>query len=449
MDYTGYGDAPSDDLSLRQAWANMLRGLGNKQSWQELGQGIQNTAQVLPNVAESVTRGGVAGTVGALGGLRDMKNSINSYLPESVQNWQAGMETLANPMAKALVQRSPTTEQTLEAVPRVTAPYEGYKQHEFIGQFVAPPATGLLADALRLGKNLPVGASIKMVDEVAAPKLARDELGMYSRLDEVVNELPQEKGTGQQFLNQISKTKGVKPEELSYRGLDTFLQENPKVTKTQIQDYLANNPAGIKQTILGEAPAYDTKRLAQLEKEYDALKEHPVDAPNFGEEKYDEMIKLMNLRDNSTVSSLYEAYDKAIENAQIAQRLGKKPLADSFFKQAELLNTRAEKLDLEGLGAENPTKFHGDRFNLPNGENYREVVIQDKPYIWSKDKKFESWKKTRDRYQKDNPTAKIKYSYKTKQFTIIFPLPKDFCAHIKSIKMETAKEKIKKDSKLP
>ena len=60
MDYTGYGDAPNDDLSLRQAWANMLRGLSNKQSWQELGQGIQNTAQVLPNVAESLARGGAA-----------------------------------------------------------------------------------------------------------------------------------------------------------------------------------------------------------------------------------------------------------------------------------------------------------------------------------------------------------------------------------------------------
>jgi len=41
-----------------------------------------------------------------------------------------------------------------------------------------------------------------------------------------------------------------------------------------------------------------------------------------------------------------------------------------------LLNTRAEKLDLEGLGAESPTKFHGERFNLPDGENYREVLIQ-------------------------------------------------------------------------
>jgi hypothetical protein len=269
MDYTGYGDAPNDDLSLRQAWANMLRGLGNKQSWQELGQGIQNTAQVLPNVAESLARGGVAQAVGTFGDLRDLKNSINSYLPQPVQNLQAGMETLANPMAKALVQRSPTTEQTLEAVPRATAPYEGYKQHEFIGQFVAPPATGLLADALKLGKGLPVGASIKAVDEIPAPKVAKDELGFYSTLDEAANNLKQEKGTNAQFLAQLLKTPAVKQEEIAVRGLDKFLENNPKVTKQQIQDYLSQNKTKLGETVLDEnhyaQGTYEDYRLRDAE----------------------------------------------------------------------------------------------------------------------------------------------------------------------------------------
>ena len=38
----------------------------------------------------------------------------------------------------------------------------------------------------------------------------------------------------------------------------------------------------------------------------------------------------------------------------------------------------------------------------------------------------ESWRKVRDRMQRENPTAKIKYSYKTKQFTIFFGLPNDY-----------------------
>ena len=39
---------------------------------------------------------------------------------------------------------------------------------------------------------------------------------------------------------------------------------------------------------------------------------------------------------------------------------------------------------------------------------------------------WESWKKQRDRLQEQYPTAKIKYSYKTKQFTISFDPPVDY-----------------------
>lgn len=46
----------------------------------------------------------------------------------------------------------------------------------------------------------------------------------------------------------------------------------------------------------------------------------------------------------------------------------------------------------------------------------------------------ESWKKTRDRIQLQHPTAKIKYSYKTQQFTILYDLPSDF-ARINDIKI--------------
>ncbi len=48
----------------------------------------------------------------------------------------------------------------------------------------------------------------------------------------------------------------------------------------------------------------------------------------------------------------------------------------------------------------------------------------------------ESWKTTRDRILRDHPTAKVKYSYKTQQFTIVYDLPKDFWA-VDSIKILT------------
>lgn len=57
-------------------------------------------------------------------------------------------------------------------------------------------------------------------------------------------------------------------------------------------------------------------------------------------------------------------------------------------------------------------------FKLLNGAmekiNHEQFIIQ------------ESWRKQRARFQQEHPTARIKYSYKTKQFTIIYGLPSDF-----------------------
>ena len=73
--------------SLGQAFANMLRGFQSPQQWQETGQGIVNTAKAIPSVVESLGRGGVAQAVGTMGDLRDLRNTVQSYLPQSVQNW--------------------------------------------------------------------------------------------------------------------------------------------------------------------------------------------------------------------------------------------------------------------------------------------------------------------------------------------------------------------------
>lgn len=47
---------------------------------------------------------------------------------------------------------------------------------------------------------------------------------------------------------------------------------------------------------------------------------------------------------------------------------------------------------------------------------------------------IESWRKTRDRILAQYPNTKVKYSYKTKQFTIYYDLPSDI-KYIKSVKI--------------
>jgi hypothetical protein len=213
------------------------------------------------------------------------------------------------------------------------------------------------------------------------PQAPVSELGFYSAAEQAALNLPRNKGTGQSFLNDLMKAPDVKKDELAWTGLDDFLKDKPNVTKQEVQDYLANNKVDLQEVRMGEQPPYDKIRLATLENELSQLKEHPIDAPTFGEEKFNELLKLQNIRDQSTVDSLYRGAEVAINNAQRAQAAGNKELANKYFLESEMLNTRAEALDLQGLGVPNPTKY--SKYQLAGGENYREILLK-LPNQWDK-----------------------------------------------------------------
>ena len=278
--------------------------------------------------------------------------------PETIGRVMAG---LINPMAGArAVGRvgEITTEQANRAAdalvrqitgnPTATAPQVLQETSMPFMQAVAPKAPSLL--------EAPV----------------KSDLGFYSALEQATIPL-QNKGTGSQFLAQIEKTAGVKPDEIKWTGLDEFLKSKPNVTKAEVQDYLVANRVNLQEVQLGGPEAFDANRLSQLEDEFAMLKQHPIDDPNFGEAKYDEMIRLMNIRDQSTTSDLYRQADNAMMYAQRAQARGAQRAAENLFRQYELLNTRAEKLDLQDMGIANPTKF--SQYTLPGGQNYREILL--------------------------------------------------------------------------
>ena len=206
------------------------------------------------------------------------------------------------------------------------------------------------------------------------PQAPVSELGFYSATEQAALNLPRNKGTGQSFLNDLMKSPDVKKDELAWTGLDDFLKDKPNVTKQEVQDFIANNKVDLQEVRLGEQPPYDKIRLATLENELSQLKEHPIDAPTFGEEKFNELLKLQNIRDQSTVDSLYSGAEVAIRNAQRAQAAGNKELANKYFLESEMFNTRAEALDLQGLGVPNPTRY--SKYQLAGGENYREILLK-------------------------------------------------------------------------
>ena len=240
--------------------------------------------------------------------------------------------------------------------------------------FAVAPEQGLLAT-----KTEPIESLLQ-----TKPQAPVSDIGFYSATEQAALNLGRNKGTGQSFINDLMKAPDVKKEELQFTGLDEFLRDKTNVTKQEVQDFLANNRVDVQEVRLGDAPppapppVLDAERLNFLEKEFSQLKEHPIDAPNFGQEKFEELMMLQNIRDNSTVESLYSRADSATNAAQRAQARGNKDIAERYFREAEMLNSRAEALDLKGLGVPeqvitNPTKF--DKYTLAGGENYREILL--------------------------------------------------------------------------
>lgn len=109
--------------------------------------------------------------------------------------------------------------------------------------------------AVEATKGLPVGMSIKEVGQGV------DELGFYSAAKQAVDSIQQPKGTGEQFLKQIEKTPGVKPEEIKWTGLDDFLKSKKTVTKQEVSEYLATNRVEVKEVQLRDPTPDDVRAL--------------------------------------------------------------------------------------------------------------------------------------------------------------------------------------------
>jgi len=78
------------------------------------------------------------------------------------------------------------------------------------------------------------------------PTRKQDELGFYSRAQEFIDNLKQEKLTGPQLKGQMLNA-GVKADELKWTGLDEFLEANPKLTKQEAMDFIDQNKVKLEE----------------------------------------------------------------------------------------------------------------------------------------------------------------------------------------------------------
>jgi len=236
------------------------------------------------------------------------------------------------------------------------APYmQGYTQGEPIGYaamaapFAIPAVKALAPKANQMAENYMFNQGMmpsivppsptKVADALRQPE--KNALGFYSPLDEAVMNLQNQKGTGQQYLAQLLKTQGVKQEEVATRGLDTFLSQNPKVTKTQIEDFLGQNPVKLKETTLAEPKNEWQGNFLMMDRTAVAKIEENAEG----------RYVLRDTMTNEVTPLEANQLDQAVKQAE------------------EIYGVRGDVTPYGGK-----PKF-GD-YTLPNGENYREVLIQ-------------------------------------------------------------------------
>ena len=165
----------------------------------------------------------------------------------------------------------------------------------------------------------------------------KSDLGFYSALEQATIPL-QNKGTGSQFLAQIEKTAGVKPEEVKWTGLDEFLKSRQNVTKQEVQDYLAANRVDLQEVRLGEqATQWRGNTLYQ--------NDQPL----------------------GKILDTYEGYKYAVYGGKEV------PLQSSNLAGAVKEAEQISGLSARAQTAETKPKFSS--YTLPGGENYREILL--------------------------------------------------------------------------
>jgi hypothetical protein len=269
---------------------------------------------------------GAAAQVGGLpGDIRSILDMINQEGAEKYLGQRSFATT--EEILKDTSVRVPSTQIDVpfppvlkEGVPNRAERQKAVDVAQEVGTFL--PAPGIpeaaiqgvkaVGKAIKATKNMPVGMSTQAVGQ------GMDELGFYSAAKQAVDAIQQPKGTGAQFLAQISKTPGVKPDEIKWTGLDEFLQSKKSVTKAEVQEYLDKNRVEIKEVTLGSGPNPYPYRTA-------------------------------------------DEWQGAIDRAEKARD----------FDEAERLTNAWEAF--EGLGMDDQTKF--SKYTLPGGDNYREILL--------------------------------------------------------------------------
>jgi len=284
------------------------------------------------NVPLDVTRGRVAGLAGLL-------PDVLNFMGRSPMPTEQFGETQYEP-AQQLPYGSEYFLQTLPLKPTSKIGEVAGQAGAFVPLNPMPAARAVAAGARALGPTAvgmgerylkrqglmpgvvpeaPGAPATPLSSMVEKPQALVSPIGFYSAAEQAALALPRKSGTGDAFLNDLMKGQDVKKDELSWMGLDDYLKGKPNVTRQEVQDYIAGNRVDVQEVSYGNI---DFTKLpdTQLQNEYARVRGYqPVDT-----------------------------YGNPMSREEIVSELSGAPAADL-------------------------TRY--SRYQLPGGENYREILL--------------------------------------------------------------------------
>jgi len=186
------------------------------------------------------------------------------------------------------------------------------------------------------------------LEEAAKPlpqKFPTSEQGFYSQLQKTIDEKMPNSSSVQQLMAIIDPAKGsgVKPDEIKWSNLESFLEGKDKVNKQEVLNYLKN------------------KGSLQLKQESASQN---IMSP--------ELRDWLEYREDG-IPETSRQWESAIENLNVhINDLEESGASDDQLAEYDDLHSELHYL------SENPhmdvqTKYH--TYQIPNGENYREIIL--------------------------------------------------------------------------
>jgi hypothetical protein len=307
-------------------------------------------------------------------------------------------------------------------------------QFETLGEFAGIPISvgavkrgaGAVKEAVQaIPQTLatpPVGSvDLGAIGKPEKLKAPADELKLFSQAQKAALNLQRKQGTGDSFINDLTKA-GVSKEEMEFSGLNDFLRGNPRATRDEIQEFIESNRYKLREIEKKESAGdksdmefqggyiddtdYIDDYSRDIYNDFDSYMPGRRDEirdrvySNYTPDELDDEVIRADIDKDVEENIKREAYDYAYSSYwddptyKYENNLGYTVIGNDnsgwtvrdtngnqvgdWFKNQESAEGAANSHAMDqGLVSEGSTQYHD--YQLPMGYNYRELLIQYQP----------------------------------------------------------------------